>query len=153
WVASPPARRWGHDLAPDPCIVARGPRAAAEEDMRSFGLVFYCVILGALTAAAGCTAPPAHRTENAESHAWGSKRTSSSKASHATRDDDDDDDATAGPSGDDDREGAAAPAASKFTCSGADIAAYADALVKAARQSCTSEGTGVVRNDNYQCVK
>lgn len=48
----------------------------------------------------------------------------------------------------------AAPApASAFACSGAGIAAFADALVNAGRKSCTSDGVGVVKNDNYACTK
>jgi hypothetical protein len=43
--------------------------------------------------------------------------------------------------------------ASAFACSPAGIAAYADKLVEAARQSCTSDGVGAVRQDNYACMQ
>jgi len=40
----------------------------------------------------------------------------------------------------------------KFDCSPAGIAAYADQLVKKARSSCTQDGVGVVKQDNYDCL-
>ena len=46
-----------------------------------------------------------------------------------------------------------APPASKFSCSPAGIAAYADSLVVAARTSCTADGTGVVAEDDYTCMQ
>jgi hypothetical protein len=42
---------------------------------------------------------------------------------------------------------------SKYSCSAAGIAAFADDLVAAGRTSCTSDGVGVVKNDNYTCMK
>ncbi len=45
------------------------------------------------------------------------------------------------------------PAPTKgFDCSAAGIAAYADALVDKARASCTGDGVGVVKDDNYNCM-
>ena len=38
-------------------------------------------------------------------------------------------------------------------CSGAGIAAYADQLVKTGRASCTQDGVGVVKADDYACMK
>jgi CHAP domain len=46
-----------------------------------------------------------------------------------------------------------APTASAFSCTPAGVAAFADQLVNAGRTSCTSEGTGVVRDDNYACIQ
>ena len=40
-----------------------------------------------------------------------------------------------------------------FDCSGAGIAAYADQLVKKARTTCTQDGVGVVKQDDYNCMK
>jgi hypothetical protein len=54
--------------------------------------------------------------------------------------------------GQDPAAGSANPPASASTCTGASIAAYADKLVKAARQSCTSSGVGVVDKDNFTCI-
>ena len=42
--------------------------------------------------------------------------------------------------------------ASAFACSAAGIAAYADALVTKARTTCTQDGTGVVKHDDYMCM-
>jgi len=39
-----------------------------------------------------------------------------------------------------------------FDCSPAGIAAYADQLVVKARASCTQDGVGVVKEDNYSCM-
>ena len=39
-----------------------------------------------------------------------------------------------------------------FPCSPAGIAAYADQLVPKARASCTQDGVGVVKEDNYNCM-
>ena len=39
-----------------------------------------------------------------------------------------------------------------FDCSAAGIAAYADQLVNKARTSCTQDGVGVVKQDNYNCM-
>jgi hypothetical protein len=39
-----------------------------------------------------------------------------------------------------------------FDCSGAGIAAYADQLVNAARTTCTKDGVGVVKEDDYTCM-
>lgn len=39
-----------------------------------------------------------------------------------------------------------------FACSAAGIAAYADQLVDKARTSCTQDGAGVVKQDNYNCM-
>ena len=47
---------------------------------------------------------------------------------------------------------AGSPAPSGFACSAAGIAAYADALVPKARTSCTQDGVGVVKADNYSCM-
>jgi hypothetical protein len=44
-------------------------------------------------------------------------------------------------------------AASPFSCTGAGIAAYADALVAATRQSCTADGVGVVDDTDYSCMQ
>jgi hypothetical protein len=44
-------------------------------------------------------------------------------------------------------------AGSVFTCTGAGIAAFADQLVAKARQTCTSNGVGVVKMNNYQCMQ
>jgi hypothetical protein len=46
-----------------------------------------------------------------------------------------------------------ATAASKFSCTAAGIAAYADALAVATQQACTDDGTGVVDNSDYACIK
>lgn len=47
----------------------------------------------------------------------------------------------------------AASGASPFSCTGAGIAAYADALVTATRQSCTADGIGVVDDTDYSCMQ
>jgi hypothetical protein len=49
----------------------------------------------------------------------------------------------------------AAPPTAKqtFPCTGAGIAAFADALVGEVRQACTSSGVGVVTNTNYSCMR
>lgn len=39
-----------------------------------------------------------------------------------------------------------------FDCSGAGIAAYADQLVTKARTTCTQDGVGVVKEDDYMCM-
>jgi hypothetical protein len=39
-----------------------------------------------------------------------------------------------------------------FDCSAAGIAAYADQLVNEARTSCTQDGVGVVKQDDYNCM-
>jgi CHAP domain len=39
-----------------------------------------------------------------------------------------------------------------FTCTGAGIAAYADQLVTKARTTCTQDGVGVVKMDDYTCM-
>lgn len=39
-----------------------------------------------------------------------------------------------------------------FSCSAAGIAAYADQLATAGRASCTQDGVGVVKDDNYNCM-
>jgi hypothetical protein len=41
----------------------------------------------------------------------------------------------------------------RFPCNGTGIAAYADALVTAAREACTSSGVGEVDKDNFACMK
>jgi hypothetical protein len=47
----------------------------------------------------------------------------------------------------------ASPApSSKFDCSAAGIAAYADQLADKARTSCTQDGVGVVKQDNFNCM-
>jgi hypothetical protein len=48
------------------------------------------------------------------------------------------------------RDGGAA--SSVFSCSGSGIAAYADQLVTAARTTCTQDGVGVVKMDDYTCM-
>lgn len=53
-----------------------------------------------------------------------------------------------GASGDD----AGAPPANELDCSPAGIAAYADRLVVKARASCTQDGVGVVKHDDYTCM-
>ena len=45
------------------------------------------------------------------------------------------------------------PPASPFSCSPAGIAAYADGLVAAIRQSCTTDGIGVVDDTDYTCMQ
>ncbi len=47
--------------------------------------------------------------------------------------------------------GASLPA-SPFDCSAKGIAAYADQLAARARTSCTQDGVGVVKQDNYSCM-
>jgi len=42
---------------------------------------------------------------------------------------------------------------SPFSCTGAGIAAYADALVVATRQICTADGIGVVDDKDYACMQ
>ena len=42
---------------------------------------------------------------------------------------------------------------SAFACSGAGIAAYADQLAARARTSCTQDGVGVVKQDDYTCMQ
>ena len=49
--------------------------------------------------------------------------------------------------------GADGPAASAFDCSASGIAAYADRLATAARTQCTADGVGVVKHDDYTCMK
>jgi hypothetical protein len=44
-------------------------------------------------------------------------------------------------------------ASSAFDCSPAGIAAYADQLATATRTSCTKDGAGVVKQDDYTCMK
>ncbi|HEY1546723.1 MAG TPA: CHAP domain-containing protein [Kofleriaceae bacterium] len=39
-----------------------------------------------------------------------------------------------------------------FACTGSGIAAYADQLVTAARTTCTKDGVGVVKMDDYTCM-
>lgn len=41
---------------------------------------------------------------------------------------------------------------SAFDCSATGIAAYADALVTKARTTCTQDGVGVVKEDDYNCM-
>ncbi len=41
---------------------------------------------------------------------------------------------------------------SAFDCSGSGIAAYADQLVNKARTTCTQDGVGVVKQDDYTCM-
>jgi hypothetical protein len=43
-------------------------------------------------------------------------------------------------------------ASSAFACSGSGIAAYADQLATAARTTCTKDGVGVVKMDDYTCM-
>ena len=125
--------------------------------MRSFGgSVSWAITLGTIAAAVGCTAPTV------------AGPTSSKKSKTPSNAPSTDNDGNGGQSGNDNASGSdtpsangapagtghdPTPAAAKFACSGAGIAAYADALVTATRKSCTSDGIGVVRNDNYQCVK
>ena len=45
-----------------------------------------------------------------------------------------------------------AATSSVFACSGSGIAAYADQLVTAARTTCTQDGVGVVKMDDYTCM-
>ena len=45
------------------------------------------------------------------------------------------------------------PSSSAFDCSPAGIAAYADQLADEARNSCTKDGVGVVKHDDYTCMK
>jgi len=47
----------------------------------------------------------------------------------------------------------AAPTKNALDCSGAGIAAYADQLVAKARTSCTQDGVGVVKQDNFNCMQ
>jgi hypothetical protein len=42
---------------------------------------------------------------------------------------------------------------SALDCSAAGIAAYADQLADKARSSCTNDGAGVVKHDNYTCMQ
>jgi hypothetical protein len=42
---------------------------------------------------------------------------------------------------------------SAFACTPAGVAAYADSLVAAARQSCTADGIGVVDDTDYSCMQ
>lgn len=46
----------------------------------------------------------------------------------------------------------AAGTTNAFSCSGAGIAAYADQLVAKARTTCTQDGVGVVKQDDYMCM-
>lgn len=116
--------------------------------MRLLGLLACAV--AATFIAVGCTPAP-----DASVHS-GKKSDSSSKkkSSKSTSEDSDDDDAL---SGDDDSAasdvGNVTTQSAKFACSGAGIAAYADALVNAGRKACTTDGTGVVNNKNYKCTK
>lgn len=114
-----------------------------------------CAVLATfLVSAAGCAPAPAD-DGSVKSQASSKKKTASPKS--ADQSDDDDDTSP----GDDDDTAAASPAtsgtvttpSSKLACTGAGIAAYADALVKAGRKECTTHGTGVVKNDNYPCTK
>jgi hypothetical protein len=45
------------------------------------------------------------------------------------------------------------PPPSPFACSPAGIAAYADSLVVATRKSCTTDGVGVVDDNDYMCMQ
>jgi hypothetical protein len=124
--------------------------------MRSVGLVFASLMIAAITSEAACTAPAYTAGANANSNASSSskkKKSSSKDSTKATGDDDDDDSAAAAAPSAGNPDDGTAPRASRFACTGAGVAAYADALVAAGRQSCNSQGTGVVRNNNYQCVK
>jgi hypothetical protein len=49
--------------------------------------------------------------------------------------------------------GTTPPPASPFSCTPAGIAAYADSLVVATRQSCTADGVGVVDDTDYTCMQ
>ena len=93
------------------------------------------MVAGALIAALGCAAGCASRASS----------TAGSGASQGS------------PSGDID---AAAPASTDdapvttnaFDCSGPGIAAYADQLANKAKTSCTQDGAGVVKKDDYTCM-
>jgi hypothetical protein len=129
--------------------------------MRSVGLPLSMIVLATVFAAVACTPPvpevgdgsSADTSDSTDSKKSTAKKSTTSKTpttSDGTTSGDDDDNTTT--------KGApttttTATASTKFACSGAGIAAFADALVNAGRQSCTNEGTGVVKNDNYQCVK
>lgn len=61
----------------------------------------------------------------------------------------------AGPPSGNDAGGAAdfaSPPPNGFACSPAGIAAYADRLVQEARTTCTQDGVGVVKQDDYKCM-
>jgi hypothetical protein len=59
----------------------------------------------------------------------------------------------AAPVGSGDAGSDATPGANPFSCTAAGIAAYADALVVATRQSCTADGIGVVDDKDYACMQ
>ncbi len=61
-------------------------------------------------------------------------------------------DAGANPNDSGPLDGASAPS-NPLSCTPAGIAAYADALVAATRQSCTQDGVGVVDEDDYVCMQ
>lgn len=115
--------------------------------MRS--LVLSLVLASLAVACATPVIPPSDDTSSADSST--SKKKSSSKSDDTS--DDDDDDSSASTSTSTKAPSAATTSSASFTCSGAGIAAFADALVKAGRQDCTSAGVGVVNNQNYACTK
>jgi hypothetical protein len=61
--------------------------------------------------------------------------------------------ASPAPVGSNDAGSDAPSGASPFSCTGTGIAAYADALVAATRQSCTTDGIGVVDDTDYSCMQ
>ena len=56
------------------------------------------------------------------------------------------------PTGGSDSKDAGPGATNALDCSGAGLAAYADQLVNKARTTCTQDGVGVVKQDDYTCM-
>jgi hypothetical protein len=116
-----------------------------EDEMRRFA---FAVLIGAgsLLTALGCST---NRASNGAGSDPGAGDPSVPQANDAGVSD-------AGPSSANDL-GASADSGSSvptngFDCSAAGIAAYADQLVIKARTSCTQDGVGVVKDDNYNCM-
>jgi hypothetical protein len=115
-------------------------------------------VLGSLGVVAGCASPQSEGSDGTNS-AFSGAPSSGPSASHsgnvpppAAGSGAAIGNGVPAPSGGDD-DTAPSTTKSQFTCTGQGIAAFADALANRTRAACTSDGTGVVKEDNYQCIQ
>jgi CHAP domain len=143
--------------------------AAGEKAMRQLGTALVAVVGSALLVVigAGCamSGPGFGSEQSPTSSGSSSEAGATSNGNGSTQGDDGgvapapgtgngvDSGADATPVGSADAGSDAPSGATPFSCTGAGIAAYADALVVAARQSCTADGVGVVDDTDYSCMQ
>jgi hypothetical protein len=131
--------------------------------IRILGSTWWVAVGGVALLSAACAAPDMGTAQSGGSALSGGSKSKSSKSTSSS-DSSPQKSATASsdgppsddegpPSDDGNGNGGASSSSSPYSCSPAGIAAYADALAKATRQTCTTKGIGVVTQSNYTCIK